>query len=741
MANTVSSLHGDEMDSDGGLSGRAPARQRRKDPSVAPVCRWVPLRSGWNRDGVAHRRNPVAGSHGPHAVAEVNVLLTALKQIGEAIALLDFEEPYDRYYTPAALGDVDHVIAIEVDETADGLSYTGTQLRDAGDPAEMAHRHAFSASHKRDKSLAQCFTGQLDGHIDRVLDWPKRDDIGAAADRDRIEQLGDVFERNRERISADVVSYAGLEGDIFVTVRVELADGETKWPGDIAGVRDGVRAVYKHKAANKSAGTDNTGVTECAVCGDETDVFGGLADLDKLYTLKKQGRFPNHNASNAWQNRPFCIDCITAITTAWDRFVDGQRYGIPDPNSDGILRCRVFPYALPVEHGAERLAALIENGRDYLRGGTDDHLERPLRRAWDFYRAGVDLETEDDVLRLAIMHYVYDPSATRSYGLSWIAGIRQPRVSAIERTVRDVLDSGLFRVGVLPGIATDGRALIAPTERQVFTGRWAYEILARGRTETATNGVGQWPDAVDERQWLTLTRQLLTGDPVSFETIHSHVAAEMRARADPGTESDAADGYYSSPFDEFHVARVYTLLQTLRRLGLFTDHPPADTRPQPMDTFDTDYETLGAAVNAFIDDHEAIATSPGCTAAFILGVVAARLSRWQQYRGCNRTFLQTHHTESLGVDDLATWQHQIWETATTYNAQLGNYGIPWRAIQQRFSAAILDGQDAGWRATNDEVQTYFVMGATLGPRFEAVVTEDGDGDRETATPTEAADAP
>lgn len=648
------------------------------------------------------------------------MILTALKHIGEAIAEGEYIDKWDQYYSPAKMRNAETIVVLRVVEQSAGeLAYDGSYLKDAGDPVEMAHELAYAYNHKRDKSLTQRVAGSPDKNVQYVLEWPTDESIGDASEADIITSLRQVFVKDYEDIVADVSTHFDGDGrldpssqePVFITVEFRMSDGERMWPGDIQPIKEGIRNYYRDKAETMSAGSGNAGKTRCSVCDDVTEVYGAGTDMGGFFGLKKQGSFPEHNASEAWRHRPVCIDCITAIETAWDRFVTPQNYGAPG------VRCRVFPYSLPVEGGLERLTALMNNARGDLLGteGYSDEPSRPLTSAWDHYMREVDLDMEEDVLRLAFLHY--EKNQTRSSGMSWIDGVSKPYIGKIEEESTSVVESPIFRDGILVG-GPNSDIQIEPTEREIFTGMWAYSVLARESTRS-----GDDPEPAEDRFWLDVTQQLLTGCTIAYSALLSATADEICTRADRDLETEVEDGYYSPPLDTIHVAEVYHLIATLQQLELLAD--PDTVYSTSMDELQDEYASLEDAVEAFIAGHESIDSSPGREAAFIVGVLASQLSSWQQQRGLNRTFLQNVTLETVNVGSLPKLKNKIWEKAKTYNAQMGNYGVPWTGVHSMMDEALLAGEEAGWDATRDELQTFFAMGATIGPRLSSrVIQED-----------------
>lgn len=732
-------------------------------------------------------------------------MLAALKTIGEAITDAEFRDPSEQYWTPGKMADAQAVVVIrlvERESDAEGdedqelvLDYAGTRLRSAGDPVDMARTYGYVYNHIRDQSLTQRVAGSPAKNLGYLMAWPDQEAIGDVRDAPIVRALREVFDREGDVIRDGDESRDGVlayfdTGDengedengetdeddetderetltpsssepVFLTIEVVDQSGASRWPGEIDAFREAARNYRRDKLATRSAGSGNTGEAVCSVCNERGPVYGAGAPNDRIYTLKRQGPFASHNASEAWRNRPLCIECITAIETAWERFVGPQQYGLPG------IRCRVIPYALPVPGGDEQLRTLIRHSRDDIIGTErydGDEAERPLARAWSGYRDEIDRGRVEDALRLSIIHYRKDKS--RSHTMSLIDGVSQPGVERIEATAAAVTEQPAYIAALRPGGPPEETGIrVAPSEREIWTGMWAYDLLAREASRS-----GDDPEPRDAQIWIEVTAALLTGGSLPFESVISAVADELRARIrsdrDQGIdrESDLDDPYYAPPFDGIHVAEIYVLLETLAACGVLDveaarESDSIDAKPTLRVTSltamsndradrdddqeqndqdqnqelgpDAEYPSLGAAVEAYIDAHEPIAGSPGRTAAFAMGVMSASLSSWQQRRDLNSTHLQNVDINSLSVDTLPRMRSKIWDKARTYNAQKGNYGTPWSDLHAIVDEAILDGESGGWEATRDDVQTYFIMGSVAGPRLSSLVeSKQGDEDED-----------
>lgn len=641
------------------------------------------------------------------------MILESLQVIGETIAEEEFDEhPYATYYDPDALSGnqaIESVVVLRFEEDEDGLNYLGPRLVDPDEPLSMAIEYGYSNRYNQyDHSLTQRASSSITKELDRLFAWPTSEEIGGAADEPLVVALDEAFEREADAIRDDIESREeAIEYKALLTVSLVDENGE-RYPGEVEVFNRGIRESYMATIETSSSAVECSGETHCTVCDELTRTFGLGANLDNAYTVKKQWPFPEYNSSLAWQSRPLCIDCVVDIEVALDHFIGAQDYGAPG------VRCRVIPYALPVDGASERLRRLVKNGREPLIGtGNEQERKRPLSAAWDAYRGEVELGIEDDFLRLAFTHYVRDSAKT--HGVAWIDGISTDQVRELETTAETVLDeSPVFEQKQLPKPNS-------PNERQIFTGMWLFGLLTE---EIDSNHDGE--NTGDDSQWAEYTERLLTNGTIPHDAVVASVVRKARARWRARLEDE--ENY---PYDGFHIANAYAFLRTCAEHGVLRDaRTEHSMKPELLDG---EYISFGAGLKEFVDAHPSIATSPGRKAGFILGAAAAQLSNWQIRRGLNRTFVQNRDVARLTTERLTEWQTYVWEKAKTYNAQAGNYGVPWSDAESLFHEAVLIGENEGWNATNDEIRYHYILGVNVGPNVARRAREDRD-DSESSDP-------
>jgi death-on-curing protein len=513
------------------------------------------------------------------------VILESLQVIGETIAEEEFDEhPYATYYDPDALSGnqaIESVVVLRFEEDEDGLNYLGPRLVDPDEPLSMAIEYGYSNRYNQyDHSLTQRASSSITKELDRLFAWPTSEEIGGAADEPLVVALDEAFEREADAIRDDIESREeAIEYKALLTVSLVDENGE-RYPGEVEVFNRGIRESYMATIETSSSAVECSGETRCTVCDELTRTFGLGANLDNAYTVKKQWPFPEYNSSLAWQSRPLCIDCVVDIEVALDHFIGAQDYGAPG------VRCRVIPYALPVDGASERLRRLVKNGREPLIGtGNEQERKRPLSAVWDAYRGEVELGIEDDFLRLAFTHYVRDSAKT--HGVAWIDGISTDQVRELETTAETVLDeSPVFEQKQLPKPNS-------PNERQIFTGMWLFGLLTE---EIDSNHDGE--NTGDDSQWAEYTERLLTNGTIPHDAV---VASDRETEAgvlSPETVESAlvyvSEGYFGEVPETIHEKAAH-----LMRL-LAAEHPFVDgNKRTALNTAETFYD-----MNSYEFDHD-----------------------------------------------------------------------------------------------------------------------------------------
>lgn len=644
------------------------------------------------------------------------MLLDTLVTIGEQIAEEEYETEYAACCDPDSLRGnqtIETVVELEFQRDDDTLRYNGYRIVDPTDPLDMAIRYGYVNQYNQyDHSLTQRASSDLTKELSRLLNWPSDEGLGDVREHSFIQSLNKTFDTYEDEISKDIEAIADeIDYKALLTLRF-LRDGRSKYPGNIEPVMKGTFNAYKEGLHTSSSATESTGESTCSVCDRYGTVYGLGAQIDAMYAFKKQWPFPEYNASRSWQSRPLCETCIRHIETATKLFLDRQNFGAPG------VRCRIIPYALPVEGGDERLRQLVQTSREQL---TDDETERPLGAAWDIYRKRVDVDVDNECLRLSFVHYKKD--SNKSHGVAYIDGVSVDRFTHIKKTFNDVVEMDEL------GVFSDSRQPKKPTEKSLFTGMWLHWLLCE---ESDSDHTG---DRIgDSDQWATLTENLLTKRTISYSDVVSAVVTEAIERVRAQRQSSDSDEYQPTnyPYDGQHIAAAYAFLRLINEMDILNDSRTDHSMQHEQTT--GDYTTFGDGLLEFITAHSSIDQSPGRTAAFILGALAERLSAWQKRRDLNRTFIQNRSISGLTTDSMIRWQRDIWEKSKTYNSQEGNYGVPWSVATERFHEAVLEGKETGWNATKEELQYHYILGTTVGPTINAQARENA---RETDSTNES----
>ncbi|EMA54400.1 CRISPR-associated protein [Halococcus salifodinae] len=648
----------------------------------------------------------------------------ALRTIGEAIIDDEYTTEYQPYYTASPISGtnkaIESVVVLRFERIGDRMEYRGTELIDLeNNPEATATRFGYvSSSGKTDNSVTKRLTqnNPVDERYSALLEWFDEDVLGdeLLSDPDiagvrsiLCEPIGATHEQVKQDIDniAQRVEYRAL-----LTLSI-TENGQERYVGELTAYNEGMKRWAAEDVRTKSTAKDSYGFARCSICDTETECFGLGAKMGEQYAVKQQWPFLDVNSSEAWRNRPLCMECITAIEVASDRFLEAQDYGVPG------IRCRVIPYALPMPAATDQLKALIREARFELTGGDTDNdtaRQRPLSTAWENYRHAVETTDQPDVLRLAFSHIIRE--TTKTHGVAWIDGVSIGQVVALRTALEELYENDpVFEQGLLPKPDP-------PTEQQLFSGSWVFQLLAGTRgSDHRDQYIG------DETPWVEYTERLLTNGPVNYSEVIAVLMREIYARY-----RDRLDEDTDYPYDGFHLAATYGFLRLASEQGILRDtqtgNNDTDEAAMTMTSLDSSYTSFGDGIRTFVAAHPSIENSPGRTAAFVLGAAAAQLSNWQAYRGLSRTFVQSRNVDQLTAEILTRWQTDIWEKAKIYNQQAGRYGVPWADAESLFHEAVLAGENDsnGWQATAEEIRYHYVLGVNVGPNISQRAQENRD---------------
>lgn len=660
------------------------------------------------------------------------MMQAALRTIGQGIIEDEYTTEYEPYYTASPISGfnkaIESVVVLRFERLGDHMEYRETEVIDPEDsPEATATKFGYvSSSGETDNSVTKRLTenNPVNERYSALLEWFDEgvlsDELLSDPDIAGVRSiLREPIGSTHEEVEQDIDNIAHrVEYRALLTLSI-TTDGEERYVGDLEAYNEGMKRWAADDVRTKSTAKDSCGFTRCSVCDEETECFGLGAKMGEQYAIKQQWPFPNVNSSEAWRNRPLCMDCITAIDVATDRFLEAQDYGVPG------IRCRIIPYALPMPGATEQLKGLIREARytlgddDGERGvdeGPETHRDRdrPLSAAWERYQDTVETNEQPDSLRLAFSH-IYRES-TKTHGIAWIDGVSVDHVVALQTDIRDLYETDpVFEQGLLP--QPDH-----PSERQLFSGRWLFWLLAGTR---GSDHRGQYIG--DETPWVEYTERLLTDGTIDYSEVIAVMMREIYARYRNRLGEDT-----KYPFDGFHLAASYGFLRLASAQGVLRDTQTQSNTETGMikSTLDGSYTSYGDGIREFVSAHPNIENSPGRTAAFVLGAVAAQLSNWQAYRGNSRTLLQTRDVDQLTAETMTRWQTDIWEKAKVYNQQAGRYGVPWSDAESLFHETVLAGENDGWQATAEEIRYHYVLGANVGPKISQRAqqnreTEDG----------------
>lgn len=674
--------------------------------------------------------------------------LTALMEIGETI--LDTEFDTDTYpcaacTTPWTLDDEDLDVELRVKfrlhgdgatvtdpETITDVTYDSVEWVDLDDTIAAAQRHMYahqdqhidysltrrvtSNSYSKRFNGGQSMAGWLEDAVPESATEESLTDVTAG--EDFLADLHSVVSDPPEALEDELreADDTGAEKAVLAPVFV-TPDGEEEFAGDSPIISELTDANVTHAFEESSAAKRVSGDGVCAACDADTTVYGlggNNIGSGRFLPFKRQGVFPEYAATNAWRARPLCSDCIKTMTVALNLFVGPQDFDIPQ------IRCRIIPY-------------VVGDNSDVLRGFTELYRENVTQGVGDELDAFIDVISKaDDVdaLRFFVMFYRQD--IAKLHGIHSVEGVSAPAILAFAQQYKETCyDSPVRNSEYLkkvlytddPDETAEHANRFVPSLRQLLSGAWFYRVFFQNR-----NRKGNGESTPDPGAWRELFESLVVDQQVSYDAVIRETMRELY-------EADADEDYGTS----YHLPALLSthyFIEACNDAGYLTGSNTDDVLYPTMDGLTDTYESYGDAVASLINNNPGLGEHPGRETAFTLGVLAARLSAWQQQRGNSRTFIDNNELVNLDAEEGERWVTRIWEKALTYNQQEHNGGVPWQDVYNAFHEANTAYKQSDDTISTDEYRYYYVQGVNIGNALN-VTSEDETSDETEATTAEA----
>lgn len=555
-------------------------------------------------------------------------------------------------------------------------------------------------------------------------------------------------------IADDADELAGLESAVTSKLDTEEAykclatvvvktepDGEYRWPADVDVLNEAMRQrkLFKYKEKNDAF---SAGEGTCCITGEEGTLVGAVSDPFNAFVTKQREVFSSLNGDDAYLSRPVSEDAAAVLEQA-NAFVNACRTSIGS---------KLFLYTLPFFETVddETAPALYAVLRSLVEEDRGDALAWTLRKYDDLS----DVYDRAPKMYAAIVHeehnntwHVFGESfGTDLYAVrratdahvtaldSWLVG--DAVTAAIEERVpEENEDVGRPDADVLAAWEddNDARSLVFPNRSSV---EYKVANLEYGsRTLPTSHSADPTPD--DPR--IKLLNALLGGERLTVQWLiqqYVHTLVELR-------------GYHFSETSlveeqsiQMDVLAARGALRSHRSDDSITTVPPYMTDDLTPTTVEPDepnepesyamYENPVDAVARHMDDPGGIdfrtaklvaflAQKPPLRdderrAAFLLGVLVGRLSRYQSSRrNMNETLASGYSIDGITKNRLQRLYPTLIDKAEGYStADDHPGGILYKETTTRVSDALADNPPEEWSLRNYQVKYWYALGVQYG---------------------------
>jgi hypothetical protein len=395
-----------------------------------------------------------------------------------------------------------------------------------------------------------------------------------------------------------------------------------------------------------------------------------------------------------------------------------QEFDIPQ------IRCRILPYT-------------VAGNSDVLRAFTELYRENITQEQFD----GIDAFTHTvstiegvegaDSLRFFVMFYQQNQSEIK--GIHTVEGVSALSLLTFNRQYKKVCrespvnDCEFMKTALYTEDsdgAVDHENRFAASTRQLLSGVWFYRLFFENR-----NRKGNGESTPDPGSWRELFESLFVHQEVDYNTVIQETMQELYV-------ADNTEEYSYGTYHLPALLSTHYFLETCDKTGCLTSDGSDDSTYPSMNGLNETYTSYGDAVESIINNNPGLANNPGQETAFLLGVLASRLSAWQDRRGNSRTFIDSNELVNLDPAEGERWVTRIWDKALTYNRQENNGGVPWQGVYNAFHEANTAYKQSKNSIGKDEYRYYYVEGVNIG----SALTVDRDTDSrntENRTTTEA----
>ncbi|MDI9619142.1 TIGR02556 family CRISPR-associated protein [Methanothermobacter sp.] len=597
-------------------------------------------------------------------------MLEAVKELGEYLKTEDNIGGESVFIEAHKLSGVKHVICV-VFNRDEGIYYhsTHTEQYDKAKNEKYLYRQF---SHRRYDLVPTSKTPSPEKLSQRWTLWfatyaSKQNNFW---DSHLIESLYSAILKD-DSISEDIIGDIERElnnipknerNNIIFTIKIRDG-GVEKYLGEFKIFRE----IFVKESIKKfftKHGTKSKGWGICSLCRKEKEVYG-FASPFSVYTVDKRGFASNFVQENSWKQLPICEDCGVSLEIGKEfinKYLSKNFYSL----AFYVIPHFIFGYVYEdvideikdyeKRKHAKCLLSIEEDILDILKENKDF-----MNLIFVFYK-----KKKGDYFD--IIKYVEDVSP------SWIKilfeafyGVNAPIFSenSLKRVMGEKWVGGLLE--------------------------WSWnkknEKMALGNLIRTFFPQGY------EKYFIDTVGEILSQRPISMDFLISAFNREIRA-------AHVSDQNFK---ERLLCLKSLYLLRFLHDLNLLK----VKRMEQRKEKRDFHLERL----ESFFEEFKGVFDSSQKKAVFLEGVLTKFLLDVQYAQRKSTPFRSKLKGLKLDQKDIKKLLPEIIEKLREYNV-----GYPW--LERQLSIYLLEGENEGWRLSNDDISYYFALGLNLGELFK-----------------------
>lgn len=488
-----------------------------------------------------------------------------------------------------------------------------------------------------------------------------------------------AIENDLEKTAARVVELAEqiapTKESAILTLVIVDADGQRKYPAEIAPLRD-----YFYARANpdtkKESDSDSVGANAiCSCCGEFYERVR-LAPAQTLgyFTIDKPGFIAGgFQKKTAWRNFTLCAECILGIRKGHLAAFTHLQFTL----------CKTTYLLLPNFTDWQGAATTVVKNIAAWRKAADPEAQREQEIL--FARR---LAREEALASLTYLFFRKKPTSSRVEILCSIEGILPSRLAEVAETADRATEH--------PLLASFGQWTNVPQLGAIPVNFTLIRDLYQPHTEGKKDPLSS--------DFLRAIQRLIYGQPFDaaefFDAALTHIRQDLRTQQHNGKE----------PWLALSTHRALALALWLAHLGLINFAPPSDNQLTSKGGSMPEYpklnaENLNEQFDEFFQSFGGLFANPAQRACYLMGVLCAQVLSEQRKRYDNRQpFFRNLKDLNLNEPEMRDLLRKIKSKLVEYDIDHFSWGLE-QAVAERFRLA-----SSPWRMPNSEINFFFTLG-------------------------------